>query len=150
MESDFIKQMLDRVGPDMPQITEIEQSGESEWVVVFDDGTGVIVEAMQSRLALSAAIGRPPIDRRFVVYESLLSFNALWRETDGARLALNGPNGDVMLVHEISAVELTSSGLQDALARFAELVALWRDYVTAEPEKFDLPMPQSTMLGKFA
>jgi hypothetical protein len=150
MDAEQVGQMLERLGPDAVDIVEISRIEDGTWLVGFDDESGIAIEYLASppRLMVTSALGRPPIDRRFVVYETLLSFNALWRDSPGTRLALNGADGEVMVVCEHAAAELTSAQLQSVLAAHAEFAREWRHYVLAEAPPVHLPPPM--MFGRYA
>jgi hypothetical protein len=149
MQFTRIKEMLDSLGPDNPGIDEAARHGESEWLVAFDGDLSAVIEWAEDppRLVLSSPVGRPPVDRRFVVYESLLSFNMLWRDNGGCRIALNGADGEVVVLLDLIGEEVTPSTLHDALTGFAEVAAQWTAYVGAAPTSFSLPPPHPMMLA---
>jgi hypothetical protein len=150
MEFERVRPMLDALGPGTPLIHQVARV-EDAWLLEMEDGAGIAIEwdGEKDCLVFSAPCGRPSVDRRFVVYESLLSFNLLWRETHGALLALDGPSGEVLMVHDLQADDLTALQLDEYILGFAELATQWRDYVAAEAASVALPLPQH-LIGRFA
>ncbi|MES2999355.1 MAG: type III secretion system chaperone [Pseudomonadota bacterium] len=149
MQFKRIQEMLDNIGLGNPRIDGVARSSESEWFVAFEEEIAAVVEWAESppRLVFSAPVGRPPVDRRFVVYESLLSFNALWRDGAGCRLGLNGGDGEVVALLDVFADDLTPASLEEALYEFSRLALQWRAYVEAAPQALSLPPPHPMLLA---
>ncbi|MBX3609010.1 MAG: type III secretion system chaperone [Hydrogenophaga sp.] len=89
-----------------------------------------------ARLVTTFELGKVVPSRKILVYEAMLTYNLLWQETGGARLAMAGPDGQVMLVHEMPAEQMTASDLSAALARLCQVGGAWRRFVidAAPPE----------------
>lgn len=136
-----LQERFARLGPDSVDIEAIAQTGDDTWTLAFDDEQIVMVEWIDGppRIVFTCLVGRPPVDRRFTVYETLLTYNALWKEHDGARIALDGADGEVMVLYELPAAALTEAQLADVIARFRDFAALWCAYVLAEQPTADLP-----------
>jgi hypothetical protein len=151
MHIPHLTQMLDALGPDWIDIAAVDRLGDQTWLIAFDDDTEIAVELNEAahRLVLTSPLGRAPVDRRFVVYEALLGFNALWREHEGCRMALNGAAGEIMLIQDVRADGLTPATLQEALQAFAVHARTWHEFVVAEPRALTLPPPHP-MLGLIA
>ena len=82
MADGIIENILeDLVSAGLAGLQGIEHVNEATWMLMFDDDTGVGIECRGrgDEPALMAMLGRAPVDRRFVVYETVLCFNALWR-----------------------------------------------------------------------
>jgi len=142
-------EQLEALGPECTDIARVEHSGELAWIVAFDDDTAVAIEpAPRGRLALGAPVGQPPVDRRFVVYESLLAFSSLWRDNHGCRLALGG-DSELQVGLEIPA-GLTAGELCTAVREFAALARLWREYVAAPAAAVTLPPLMPSIMAMLA
>ncbi|MDB5838103.1 MAG: hypothetical protein JWQ23_55 [Herminiimonas sp.] len=131
---DMIKLMLQELGGEMAELEAILQHEEAHWAIQFDDGTVVLMEWVDgpSRLILSASLGKVSAPMQMAVYETMLSYNLLWRETGGVKAALNGPEGELMLLFELHAEQLTVNMLKIVLENFAGLVHVWGTYVKTE------------------
>jgi hypothetical protein len=131
---DMIKLMLQELGAEMAELEAILPHEEGHWTVQFDDGAAVLMEWLDrpSRLILSAALGKVSAPMQMAVYETMLSYNLLWRETGGVKAALNGPHGELMLLFELHAEQLDVDMLRTVLENFAGLVHVWSTYVKTE------------------
>lgn len=81
---------------------------------------------------LSATLGKPALEARLTVYQSLLSYNLLWKETGGIKAALAGPMGEVVLFAELYSDPLYETELRKMLLEFVKLSGVWRNYVASE------------------
>jgi len=151
MELTLVSELMNRIGPDNLDIDEVEQSGESNWEIGLSSGVVIFVDwaPNPSRLVFSALIGRPNVDRRYVVFESLLTFNSLWEDNAGAKMAVNGAEGEVIFIFDWFADEPTLAEFNDTFRQFVEYADLWCQYVTSEPENaMSAPSPMMmTMLA---
>lgn len=140
MSDSHLTELLCALGPEWSEISTVDRLDESTWLVALDDETQFAIEVSETaRLMLTCPLGRPHVDRRFVVFEAFLVFNSLWQDHPGCTMALGGPEGDLLAIQEVDASHITASDLQTALAAFAEHSRGWRDYVVAEPQPLSLP-----------
>ena len=104
---------------------------DGSWTLSWDDVDIMAMEWVDdpSRLVASIALGKVAPARKLVVYEAMLTYNLLWRQTGGARMGLGGPEGDVTLVHEMAAEQLTVPELGAALAKACQIAGAWRSFV---------------------
>ncbi len=86
-----------------------------------------------SRLVATIELGRVAPSRKILAYEAMLTYNLLWRETGGARMAMAGPDGEVVLVHEWAAEQATACDLSAMLARLFQVGGAWRRFVIEAP-----------------
>lgn len=111
------------------ELSELEQitalSGDT-WALVFSDEQLLTVEATDRPgvLALSVILGPVPQGREQQLYETALSVNLLWRDTDGLRLGLAGSGGDMVLSREVTVTGV--AGLTDAILALRTFAAGWR------------------------
>lgn len=101
------------------------------WSAEFANGTEALIEwvAQPARLVLSALVGLPAAGREMTIFRTCLSFNALWQESDGAKLALGGDEGELMLIRELHAGAVGEWNLAALLEQFAGTAAAWRRYI---------------------
>ena len=96
------------------------------WQIALDDEAETVITLERvsdgSLLVVSAEIGSPPAERLLETYDYALTFNGLWAETGGARLALDAPGGMLTLLREMAVSELSLQSFVTRLAAFATLV----------------------------
>ena len=135
--------MMEEVGPAMPEIEAVIQSEEKNWAIQFEDQSITTLEWADKpdRIVLSAMLGIPSESMQLSVYETLLCYNLLWKDTGGVKMALAGPSGELMLLSELFVAELNLSELQIVLANFISIAQVWTVYVTGEGEQGVASMP---------
>jgi hypothetical protein len=129
-----VQSIMQELGPSTPEIDAIIQSEETSWAIQFGDESVIVIDWADHppRLVLSATLGRPADDVRLTVYQSLLSYNLLWKETGGIKAAIAGPLGEAVLFCEFYANPLYEADLRERLLSFLDVAAVWRDYVGNE------------------
>jgi hypothetical protein len=122
-----IQQFLQELGPSM-------QTEEPSWAVQFSDETVVIVEAAEepSRMVFSAELGSATDSLQLPIYETLLCYNLLWRETGGIKIGLAGPKGALILSSELCLEGLTLIDFQEGISSFSRIARTWAKYVVGE------------------
>ena len=132
-----IQIMMEEIGPNMPEIEAVIQSEEKNWAIQFDDQSIVMVEWTDrpDRVVLSAMLGTPAEKMQLSVYETLLCYNLLWKDTGGVKMALAGPGGELILLYELHASELSLNELQTVLSNFTSIAQVWSVYVMGESEQ---------------
>ena len=122
----------------------MEHIDDAAWMLVFDDDTGVGVECRRrgDEPTLLAMLGRAPVDRRFIVYETMLCFNALWREYEGARITLDEPDGELVFEQFLPSRDWTRAEFEVELLKFRDTARQWSSYVMSEPNNTNVePSP---------
>lgn len=129
--------MMEEIGPVMPSIEAVIQSEEKNWAIQFDDQSIVMLEWAEKpdRVVLTAMLGTPSESMQMSVYETLLCYNLLWKDTGGVKMALSGPGGELILLYELFSTDLTLNELQTVLANFVSIAQVWSVYVTGESEQ---------------
>lgn len=132
-----IQIMMEEIGPSMPDIEAVIQSEEKNWAIQFEDQSIVMLEWTDrpDRVVLSAMLGTPSEKMQLSVYETLLCYNLLWKDTGGVKMALAGPGGELILLYELHASELTLNELQTVLSNFTSIAQVWSVYVMGESEQ---------------
>jgi len=137
--------MMEEIGPAMSEIEAVIQSEGKNWAVQFEDQSIVMLEWAESpdRVVLTAMLGVPSEAMQLSVYETLLCYNLLWKDTGGVKMALSGPGGELVLLYELFASNLNRNELQTVLINFVSISQVWSVYVTGEGEQpaSNLPSP---------
>ena len=112
------------------------------WLIDFDEITEIAVEldASGQRVTFQCTLGRPDDGRRDQLCRTLLQYNYLWRETGGMRMALDGPDGDVVQIFEMPAESLNVESVQNVLGNFAQAASGWREALSRGS---DAPAPSA-------
>lgn len=128
------------VGPLDDSILSIARIADDRWVIQFE-AVDVQVECDEAtgRVMLSTVIGTAPPLRTAAVYEALLSYSSLWRETGGVHMALDGPGGEVLQMVDLPASELRPDILVTVAVNLAERTAIWRGFF--DNDDADAPPP---------
>jgi hypothetical protein len=126
---------LVEIAPLSDQLLNIAQMGEGAWALGFDDETVVMMEwvSRPERVVLSATIGKPPVEREAEVFETALSYTALWQESGGAKVAKGGAEGELILIRELHPELEHGWDLLPVLEHFSNVAAWWQHYVRTTP-----------------
>ena len=126
--------MMEEIGPSMPEIEAVIQSEEKNWAIQFDDQSIVMLEWAEKpdRIVLSSMLGSPSEDMQLSVYETLLCYNLLWKDTGGVKMALAGPGGELILLYELHASDVMLNDMQTILSNFVSIAQVWSVYVMGE------------------
>jgi hypothetical protein len=125
----------------------VELEEDSWFVELVEDGECLVeFDPDPPRLALSNELGEPPAGRALEVASAALSYNMLWRETGGARIAQAGDGGTLLLIRELAAFEGPAQ-LAAAIEHFANTCEWWLRFVTSEASDISEtpPPPMSAM-----
>jgi hypothetical protein len=121
--------VMAEVGPLDEEIYEVLRLKEDFWAVRFAEvDVEVEFEAASGRLVLSAEIGAAPAERQAEIYETLLMYNLLWRETGGVRMALSEPDGGVIQSVDLLLSIVDANLLAIVLHNLNERTTMWREF----------------------
>ncbi len=137
--------MMEEIGPSLPEIEAVIQSEDRNWAIQFSDQSIVMLEWVEDpdRIVLTSMLGVPSESMQLSVYETLLCYNLLWKDTGGVKMALSGPGGELVVIYELFSAELTLNELQTVLTNFVSIAQIWTVYVTGESEQHGMPPPGS-------
>jgi hypothetical protein len=123
------------VAPQSDHIVSIAQVDDATWALGFEDDTVVMMEWARDpgRVVLSATIGTPADGREVEVFETALSYTALWQDSGGARVAKGGAQGELILIRELHPQPESDLELLPALEHFSNVAAWWQHYVGTDP-----------------
>lgn len=138
-----IRQLVQELGPSMPDIDAVVQTEEPSWAIQFADETIIIIEPADdpSRMVISAELGAAAETQQRMVYETLLCYNLMWRDSGGVKIGLAGPQGALIISTEVCVEGLTLADLQDELGKFLKIARSWSDYVGKADTVSPPPLP---------
>lgn len=120
----YLQSQMQTLGPATEWIEALIQDDDQSWSVQTSAGIplGVSYAPSPSRLILSSSLGRPDESERESVYSAMLCTNLLYADQASLRVALTGPDGELMLISEVIPADWTLSDIADALSCFSETV----------------------------
>jgi hypothetical protein len=125
----FVRLTMQEVGPRDDRILQVLQTGDESWAVRFEEVDVLIeLDPETRRLMFSCELGLVPEERREEVYQLLLTYSLLWRETGGLRMALDADNQAIQLV-DLHCSSLTTELLAIVLHNLEERTLLWREFI---------------------
>ncbi len=124
-----LQTQMQALGPATPWIEALIQDDSQSWSLHTVQGLdlGISFVSPPSRLILSAPIGKPDDADRQSVYVTMLCTNLLYAEDASTRVALTGPDGDLMLISEITPADWSLAEIAEALLRFSAAVQSFID-----------------------
>lgn len=126
-----IQQLIQELGPSMQDIDAIVQTEEPNWAIQFSDETILIIEAADdpARMVFSAELGNASDTNQRAIYEALLCYNLMWRDTGGVKIGLAGPQGSLIISTALCVEGLMLNDLQQSLSRFVKITRAWQGFV---------------------
>lgn len=124
------ERLLEELGPILDPEAILKLAEPGLWSVVVRDDIQIDVsfEEADETFLFKAPLGGVPQDRAKGVYEMLLRFSFLVRETGGLHAALDG-DGEAVLIYRHPASDLEVSRLALLLNNLADSVAAWSDAI---------------------
>ena len=137
-----IQQLIQELGPNMQDIDAIVQTEEPSWAIQFSDETIIIIEAAEepARMVFSAELGNASETNQRAIYEALLCYNLMWRDTGGVKIGLAGPQGALIISIELCLEGLMLNDLQISLTNFLKITRSWQGFVN-QPSPTSAPLP---------
>jgi hypothetical protein len=138
-----IQQLLQELGPSTPDIDAVAQTEDPSWAIQFSDETVILIEPTDDpgRMVISADLGHTTDSMQLPIYETLLCYNLLWRQTGGVKIGLAGPKGSLIVSTEVCVEGLTLNDLQQELMNFVMIVRAWSRYVADGGKELAPPLP---------
>jgi hypothetical protein len=93
------------------------------------------------RMVISADLGHTTESMQLPIYETLLCYNLMWRQTGGVKIGLAGPKGSLIVSTEVCVEGLTLNDLQQELMNFVTIVRAWSRYVSDGGKEMAPPLP---------
>lgn len=139
-----LQESMQELGPSTAVIEWLVQESESSWSIGMTSGPemGVSFCSSPDRLLLSAMIGKPEAPDRQAIYTTMLCSNLLYAEHHALRVALTGPEGDLMLISEWVPEVWTVAEIWHGTERFFEVACRFADAISSTDTV--LPVADST------
>jgi hypothetical protein len=132
--NDKIQDLISQIGPVFPDIDAVIQTEDPSWAIQFVDELVVMIEQLENpdRMVFSSEIGAVTDDQELPVYEALLCYNLLWKDTGGVKIGLAGPKGILIVTTELLLDGLTLMSCQEALTNFTNISRSLGKYVVRD------------------
>ena len=129
--NDKIQDLISQIGPVFPDIDAVIQTEDPSWAIQFVDELVVMIEQLEhpDRMVFSSEIGTVADDQELPIYEALLCYNLLWKDTGGVKIGLAGPKGILIVTSELLLDGLTLMKFQEALTNFTNIAKSLGKYV---------------------
>lgn len=129
--NDKIQDLISQIGPVFPDIDVVIQTEDPSWAIQFVDELVVMIEQLEhpDRMVFSSEIGAVANDQELPIYEALLCYNLLWKDTGGVKIGLAGPKGILIVTSELLLDGLTLMTFQEALTNFTNIAKSLGKYV---------------------
>lgn len=126
-----IEHLVKELGPAMPEIDAIVQTEDPSWAIQFSDEAIIILESADdpSRIVISTELGAAAEAQQRTVYETMLCYNLMWRDSGGIKIGLAGPQGALIISTDVCIESLTLQELQQEIQRFLTIARSWTQYV---------------------
>ena len=126
--------MMEEVGPEVSDIETVIQNEDRDWAIQFEDQTIVTLEWADNpdKVVLSTILGKPTQKNQLSVYETLLCYNLLWRDTGGVKMVLGGPEGEILLIYEMYMQETNLNEFKTVLLNFLNIAKVWEVFIQSE------------------
>jgi hypothetical protein len=126
-----IENLVKELGPAMSDIDAIVQTEDPSWAIQFSDETIIILEPADdpSRIVISTELGAAAEAQQRTVYETMLCYNLMWRDSGGVKIGLAGPQGALIISTDVCIEGLTLQDLKQEIERFLQIARSWTQYV---------------------
>ena len=126
-----IENLVKELGPAMSDIDAIVQTEDPSWAIQFSDETIIILEPADdpSRIVISTELGAAAEAQQRTVYETMLCYNLMWRDSGGVKIGLAGPQGALIISTELCLEGLILNDLQFTLKNFLKITRSWQGFV---------------------
>ena len=138
-----IENLVKELGPAMPEIDAIVQTEDPSWAIQFSDETIIILEPADdpSRIVISTELGAAAETQQRTVYETMLCYNLMWRDSGGVKIGLAGPQGALIISTDVCIESLTLQELKQEIQRFLTIARSWAQYVGKADASEAPPLP---------
>ncbi len=126
-----IEHLIKEIGPAMPEVDAIVQTEDPSWAIQFSDETIIILEPADdpSRVVISTELGAAVEAQQRRVYETMLCYNLMWRDSGGVKIGLAGAQGALIISTDVCIEGLTLQDLKQEIERFLQIARSWTQYV---------------------
>ena len=88
-----IAELVKQLDPAMPAIDAIVQTEDPSWAIQFGDESIILLEPAEepARIVISTELGSAAEAQQRTIYETMLCYNLMWRDSGGIKIGLAGP-----------------------------------------------------------
>jgi hypothetical protein len=117
---------------ELAQVVGFEEGG---WALEVDDDTLLFIdhETDQNRIVLSGEVAAVRPAAKASLHALLLQYNNQWKTTGGVRMALDGPDGSVIQICDVSTAELDAHAFAGTVRVFVDILQGWRGVLGRDP-----------------
>lgn len=139
--------LMAEIGPMDEAILMVSRLDDGRWIVAFSE-VNVEVEHDEAtgRLMFSTLVAPAAKGREIEVYEALLLYSSIWRETGGIRMGLAGPGGDILQMADVFVPDATTRTVVTIARNLAERALVWRQFVSGRAAKADAAADGNTLM----
>lgn len=135
LNAEFVSQRLAAAAAAHAVVGPVSPTTGNAWMIELERSAPCLVEIESDNagMVLSADVGAAPEGRHAEVRGAALSYNALWRETGGARIVQAGETGELTLLRQFSAAAVASDRFPADVAQFLKSAVWWAAYAGMAP-----------------
>lgn len=145
---DQVRLLLKELGPALELGAIRELPGGTAWGLATQDSLILFLEYTpdDDRLWLSAEAGTPRAEERAGLYPLMLQYNAQWRQTGGARVALEADDA-VVLACDVPVAGLDLPRLCAIIRNFQVMLEGWSAILSGAGRASTGPAPADTLVA---
>ena len=138
-----IAELVKQLGPAMPAIDAIVQTEDPSWAIQFGDESIILLEPAEepARIVISTELGSAAEAQQRTIYETMLCYNLMWRDSGGIKIGLAGPQGALIISTDVCIEGLTLQQLQQEIEGFLKIARSWTQYVGKAESGEAAPLP---------
>ncbi len=138
-----IAELVKQLGPAMPAIDAIVQTEDPSWAIQFGDESIILLEPAEepARIVISTELGSAAEAQQRTIYETMLCYNLMWRDSGGIKIGLAGPQGALIISTDVCIEGLTLQQLQQEIEGFLKIARSWTQYVGKAESGEAPPLP---------
>jgi hypothetical protein len=138
-----IAELVKQLGPAMPAIDAIVQTEDPSWAIQFGDESIILLEPAEepARIVISTELGSAAEAQQRAIYETMLCYNLMWRDSGGIKIGLAGPQGALIISTDVCIEGLTLQQLQQEIEGFLKIARSWTQYVGKAESGEAPPLP---------
>jgi hypothetical protein len=138
-----IAELVKQLGPAMPAIDAIVQTEDPSWAIQFGDESIILLEPAEepARIVISTELGSAAEAQQRAIYETMLCYNLMWRDSGGIKIGLAGPQGALIISTDVCIEGLTLQQLQQEIEGFLKIARSWMQYVGKAESGEAPPLP---------
>lgn len=132
-KNEHLNCLMAEIGP-IVDAESVISFGNDRWAVHMETGR-VDVRHLdsQSKFVLESSLGKPWLDNTAFLSELVLTYNYLYEEHGGARIAQISPEIGWVLLFDVFTRGITSNELGEAIMRFYLVSLQWSALIQVEP-----------------